>query len=191
VGRYVVSGRNGWVAVIAPVAGLVLAVVFEEVLFRAVLFRMVEHVLGSWIALPISAVLFAMAHLSNAGVTSLAVGATAMAGVLFAGAFMATRRLWLPMGIHFAWNWLLDAVFSVPVSGHPSAGLLRSTLAGPDWLTGGAYGVEASVVAFAVISAAALSFVGYAQRRGRIVPPFWRRHPAEVPGEPRTRAKAG
>lgn len=130
----------------------------------------------------LSAVLFGLAHLSNAGLTSLAVANTAMAGMLFAAAFMATRRLWLPMGIHFAWNYLLDAVFSVPVSGHPSTGLLRSTLGGPDWLTGGAYGVEASVIAFAIISAASLYFVALARRRGHIVLPSWQKAQAAERG---------
>jgi len=180
LGRYGVNGRNDWTALLAPLAPLILVVVLEELLFRGVLFRIVEQSLGSYIALSLSAVLFGLAHLSNAAVTVLAVGNTAMAGVLFAAAFMATRRLWLPMGIHFAWNFLLDAVFSVPVSGHPSSGLLRSTLAGPDWLTGGAYGVEASVVAFAVISAASLYFVALARRRGNIVLPFWQT--AHAPG---------
>jgi uncharacterized protein len=175
LGFYGVSGRNDWTAVLTPLAPLILVVVLEELLFRGVLFRIVEQSLGSWIALSLSAVLFGVAHLSNAGVTFLAVGNTAVAGVLFAAAFMATRRLWLPLGIHFAWNFLLDAVFSVPVSGHPSSGLLRSTLAGPDWLTGGAYGVEASVIAFAVISAASVYTVALARHRGHIVPPFWQK----------------
>jgi membrane protease YdiL (CAAX protease family) len=180
LGRYGVSGRNEWTALLTPLAPLILAVVLEEILFRGVLFRIVEQSLGSWIALSMSAVLFALAHLSNAGVTVLAIGNTAMAGVLFAAAFMATRRLWLPMGIHFSWNFLLDAVFSVPVSGHPSSGLLRSALAGPDWLSGGAYGVEASVVALAVISVASVYFVALARRRGHVVLPFWQT--AHVPG---------
>ena len=186
LGSYGVSGHNGWTVLVAPVAELILVVLFEELLFRAVLFRILEQSLGSWIGLSVSGALFAAAHLSNTGVTLLSVGSTAMAGVLMAAAFMVTRRLWLPMGIHFAWNFLLDAVFSVPVSGHPSAGLLRSTLVGPEWLTGGAYGVEASVVAFAFVSAAATYFVALARRRGHIIPPPWRQKSAEEARRPMT-----
>jgi hypothetical protein len=66
----------------------------------------------------------------------------------------------------------LDTVFSVTVSGHPSRGLLQATLAGPDWLSGGAYGVEGSAVALAVVTAASLILISLARRRGHVVLAF-------------------
>ena len=50
------------------------------------------------------------------------------------------------MGMHFAWNYLFDALMSVPVSGHAARGWIQVVPAGPEWLSGGAYGVEGSVV---------------------------------------------
>jgi membrane protease YdiL (CAAX protease family) len=77
LGRYAISGRSDWTTLLTPLAPLILVVVLEEVLFRGVLFRIVEQSLGSWIALSLSGVLFGLAHLSNAAVTVLAVGNTA------------------------------------------------------------------------------------------------------------------
>jgi uncharacterized protein len=175
VGSYRVSGSESWTVMIVPIAELVLVSLFEEILFRGVIFRIIEGSLGSWIGILLSGVIFGLAHLPNGGVPLLAFAATIMAGVMLAAAFMTTRRLWLAVGLHFAWNFEMDAVFSVAVSGHPANGLLHGTLVGADWLTGGAYGVEGSVVALAVVSAASLYFIALARRRGNVVLPFWRR----------------
>jgi hypothetical protein len=91
---------------------------------------------------------------------------TAAASMAFSAAYQISRRLWLPMGMHFAWNYLFSAVFSVSVSGHEAKGLLHSSMSGPDWLSGGAYGVEASAVALLVWAAAAAILLRRADARG-------------------------
>ena len=98
-----------------------------------------------------------------------------MAGVIMAAAYLATRELWVSIGLHFAWNYTMNTVFSVVVSGHPSLGLLQGRLSGPDWLSGGAYGVEGSVVALAVTTFAGLGFLAVVRRQGHLAPPFWRK----------------
>jgi membrane protease YdiL (CAAX protease family) len=175
LGVYQVTGSDRWTVVIVPLAELILVGFLEEILFRGILFRIVEESLGSWISLALSAVLFALAHLANADVTLLAVGVTAVAGVFFAAAYMVTRRLWLCVGIHIAWNFAQGEIFSVTVSGHQSKGLLQGKLVGAEWLTGGAYGAEASVITLLVLSAAGLYLLVKAKRGGHVVLPFWRR----------------
>jgi uncharacterized protein len=98
-------------------------------------------------------------------------------GVLLAAAFMITRRLWLCIGFHIAWNFTQGGVFSAVVSGGQSKGLLQSRMVGPDWLTGGAFGAEGSLVALLVCAAAGITFVGLAINRGKIVPPLWAHRP--------------
>lgn len=175
LGAYQVTGSERWTVVIVPLAELILVGFFEEILFRGILFRIVEASLGSWISLALSAVFFALAHLPNANVTLLAVAVTAVAGAFFSAAYMVTRRLWLCAGIHIAWNFAQGEIFSVTVSGHESKGLLQGKLVGAEWLTGGAYGAEASVVTLVVISAAGLYLVAKAKREGHVVLPYWRR----------------
>jgi hypothetical protein len=170
LGVYQVTGSNGWAPVIATVPAFVLAAVLEEVVMRGIVFRILEQWLGSWIALACSAALFGLLHLINPGATLLNAGAIMLeAGVMLAAAFMLTRRLWLCIGIHFAWNFTQGGIFSGAVSGGVAPGLLQARVVGPQWLTGGAFGVEASVVALVLCSAAGLLLLTAARRRDRII----------------------
>jgi uncharacterized protein len=174
LGAYQITGNNGWLIMLAAVPASILSGVLEEVVIRGVVFRILEQWLGSWVALAISAVIFGVLHLLNPGATLLNAAAISIeAGVLLAAAFMLTRRLWLCIGIHIAWNFTQGGVFSVAVSGGQSKGLLQSRMVGPDWLTGGTFGAEASVVALAVCAAAGIVLVLLAIRKGNVVPPFW------------------
>jgi len=77
---------------------------------------------------------------------------------------MLTRRLWLCTAIHLAWNYVQGAVYSVAVSGTTQHGLLIGRMDGPDWLTGGSFGAEASLPAVLVCGAAGLILLRMAHR---------------------------
>jgi membrane protease YdiL (CAAX protease family) len=166
-GSYRIVGIGDSSRLAKAAAEMLLVALAEEIVFRGVLFRIPERALGTRAALILSGVLFALAHLPNEHITVLAVANTAVAGLLFTAAYLVTRRLWLPVGFHFAWNFLSDAVFSLPTSGHPANGLLLGSLSGPEWLSGGAYGVEASAVTLAALAAATVVLMLLARRRGR------------------------
>jgi membrane protease YdiL (CAAX protease family) len=168
LGSYHILGMDSVAVLVKPFAEMAMVAVVEEILFRGVLFRIPERSLGSWAALVISSAIFALAHVPNAGVTVLAVAATVLAGVVFAAAYMATRRLWLPVGLHFGWNYISDAVFSVPTSGQAAKGLLHGQLSGPVWLSGGEYGVEGSVLTVVAMLVAALYLLRLAAGRGQV-----------------------
>jgi uncharacterized protein len=171
VGAYQATGNNGWQTMLAILPVCMLSGILEEVVFRGVVFRILEQWLGSWIALCISAAIFGALHLFNPGATLLNAAAISIeGGVLLAAAYMLTRRLWLCIGIHIAWNFTQGGVFSVAVSGSASKGLLRSRMVGPDWLTGGTFGAEASVVALAVCAVAGIVLVFLAIRKGNVNP---------------------
>jgi len=179
LGAYQITGNNGWLVMLASLPAAILSGVLEEVLIRGVVFRILERWLGSWVALAISAVIFGVLHLLNPGATLLNAAAISIeAGVLLAAAFMLTRRLWLCIGTHIAWNFTQGGVFSVAVSGGQSKGLLQSRMAGPDWLTGGTFGAEASVVALTVCAAAGVVLMVLAIRKGNVILPFWVGKPA-------------
>ncbi len=169
-GMYRVTGTGDWAVLLKSASEMVFVAMVEEILFRGVLFRLPERSLGSWTALVVSGVIFALAHIPNDNVTLIAVANTAVAGLLFAAAYLATRRLWLPIGMHFAWNFVSDGLFSLPTSGHPARGLLQGQLTGPEWLTGGAYGLEASALTFVVMSIATVLLLRRAARAGHILP---------------------
>jgi membrane protease YdiL (CAAX protease family) len=178
LGSYRASGTNPWSVLIPPLTTALTAGFLEEILFRGILFRIVEESLGTWSALLISALLFGLLHLGNPNATLAgAVAIIIEAGILLAAAYMLTRRLWMAIGIHFAWNFVQGGIFGVAVSGNPTPGLLQGALTGPAWLSGGAFGAEASVVAVVLCLGVGLYFIARAIQRGQVVQPPWRRAP--------------
>jgi membrane protease YdiL (CAAX protease family) len=178
LGLYSVGGLNHPSTLVLSLSVSMISGFVEEVLFRGVLYRIVEESLGTWVALGISAALFGLLHMGNPNATIGGALAIAVeAGVLLAAAYAYTRRLWLPIGIHFAWNFVQGGVFGVAVSGNEIPGLLQGRLTGPEWLSGGAFGAEASVVAVVLCLAAGIFFISKVIQREQIVKPFWRRTP--------------
>lgn len=184
LGYYRVTGVNGWAAVAAPLAMALGSGYAEEIIFRGVFFRIVEEGLGTWIALLLSSAFFGLVHMANPNASpASAVAIMLEAGVLLGAAFILTRRLWLAIGIHFAWNFTQGGIFGVNVSGYEFAGYLRSELSGPDLLSGGSrVGAEGSVFALIFCLAVATWFLVVSRRRGRFVAPFWKRPGRTVPG---------
>lgn len=100
------------------------------------------------LAVLLSALAFGCIHLSNPGATPLSVFGNALGGVVYGMAFLLAGSLWLPIGLHFAWNFVQGPVLGFPVSGMAAGGLQQVRDLGPAWLTGGAYGPEAGLVGF-------------------------------------------
>jgi membrane protease YdiL (CAAX protease family) len=185
LGVFQITGKNSWQIMLAILPASILSGVLEEVLIRGIVFRILERWLGSWVALGISAVIFGVLHLLNPGATLLDAAAISIeAGVLLAAAYMLTRRLWLCIGTHVAWNFTQGGIFSVSVSGGTSKGLFQSRMVGPDWLTGGAFGAEASVVALVVCLAAGIVLLILAIKKGNVVPLFQSSTPAPEARQP-------
>ena len=177
LGYYRIQGLNPWRYMLPAIAMALSSGIFEELLFRGVLFRSVETWLGSWAALVVSSLVFGITHLMNPqGTLEGALYIAVEAGVLLAAAFMLTRRLWLCMGFHVAWNYTQSAIFSSIVSGNDATqGLIRSTIKGPDLLTGGSFGLESSILALTLCTTAGVVMLVMAVKRGKIVPPAWKR----------------
>jgi hypothetical protein len=97
---------------------------------------------------------------------------------------MLTRSLWLPMGIHAAWNFAQGEIFDIPVSGISPHGLLIARLSGSPLLTGNGFGLEASPIAISVATAAGVWLVAVAVRRGELVQPRWVRRRLALSGSP-------
>ncbi|MEE4154935.1 MAG: CPBP family intramembrane glutamic endopeptidase [Erythrobacter sp.] len=176
-GVYRITGwgtLQGWVGFFMA-AGVVAGFV-EEVIFRGIIFRWIEELAGSWAALGVSAALFGLAHIANDNATVFSSIAIAIeAGVLLGAAYMLTRSLWLAIGIHAGWNLTQGLIFDVSVSGNAVDGIVEAELTGPAWLSGGAFGLEASVIALVVATGAGLIMLRMAARRGQITPPMWSR----------------
>ena len=124
--------------------------VAEEVLFRGFIFQRLIAGLGEWPAQLILAGYFLLTHLNNPGMTGdvkiLAGINIFLASLMFGLAFIRTKSLAMPLGLHFLANMMQGGVLGFGVSGTDQSGLFKPVFAGvPGWLTGGPFGLEASV----------------------------------------------
>jgi membrane protease YdiL (CAAX protease family) len=173
LGYYTIAGTNALAVVFVSLANDGAGAFVEEIVLRAIVFRITEERLGTWVALAISVVLFALLHLAspNATLTSTVVVGVE-GGVLLSAAYVLTRRLWLPIGIHFGWDFSQDAIFGV---GNGAKGLVEGDLSGPALLSGGSAGIEGSVVALLLCVVVGAYLLVRAGRQGDLLAPSWNR----------------
>jgi uncharacterized protein len=134
---------------------LTVGATYEELSFRGYAFQRLTDAVGPTASIALFSVWFGAVHLWNphsGGILSWAFFNTIAVGALFAVAYLRTRALWMPIGMHFGWNFALGTVFGLPVSGLDLFSVLvHGKALGPKWLTGGNYGIEASATGAAVI----------------------------------------
>jgi len=173
-----INGRNRLCCkvLVKDLIGMTIVAAFlEELLFRGILFRFVEEFAGTWAALIATSGLFGLAHITNANATwTSSIAIMVEAGMLLGGAYVLARNLWVPMGLHAAWNFTQGFVFDVPVSGNDMHGLVQAKLSGPVLLSGGAFGLEASMIGVVLSIPLGLILIWLAGRRGRLVQPRWK-----------------
>ena len=145
--------------------------IWEEVTFRGLLFRSIERTGGTWVGVVVSALVFGALHGLNPNASLLASAAIVVeSGLMLAFAYVATRTLWLPIGIHFGWNFTEDYLFGVRVSGHAARqAVFTGSLLGTPTFTGGEYGVEATLPAVILGCTVATVFIYLAYRRRELV----------------------
>jgi uncharacterized protein len=170
------KGYAGLAFVVPTLAMATVSGVGEELIFRGGVFRLLEDSFGTAAALLVSSLLFGFMHAANPHATLLSSVAIALeAGLLLGAAYCVCRSLWLPIGLHFGWNFTEGGVLGAAVSGfNVKSGMFPMPLTGPDYMTGGAFGPEASLVTFCVCLAAGLILVYAARRRGHWIPAGFR-----------------
>lgn len=137
---------------VAVILTLIVGALAEELMFRGFPFQHLEKGIGTVQAVVVLSVFYAFLHMLNPGATVWGIANTFLLGVLFTVAYLRTRALWLPWGIHFGWNATLGLLFGLPVSGIRSFNLWIYTQPyGPKWLTGDFYGIEAAATGTAAI----------------------------------------
>ncbi|MFN0205327.1 MAG: lysostaphin resistance A-like protein [Planctomycetota bacterium] len=158
---------------------IAIAAVLEELVYRCLLFRLLERALGTGIALAVQALIFAVWHLENVDqgasrdVVTMLVSVTLL-GLLWAVLFVLARNLWVVAAHHAAWN------FTILLSGVPLSGIedwralapFESRYAGPDWLTGGMFGPESSLLVIVSTTVAVVLLLRAARRRGAFLRPM-------------------
>jgi uncharacterized protein len=164
-----IADRSTWAMLI--VRGLAIAVdssVIEEILLRGLVLRILAEGLGRWWALAVSSLLFGVLHIANPHSSVIVALALAIeAGFMLGVAYLWTERLWLPIGLHAAWNFALAAVFGGALSGNEVSAIIDAKLVGPEWISGGAFGIEGSLLSTIICSAAGIAILQAMLRQPR------------------------
>jgi len=139
---------------------LLLAAAWEEITFRGYGMQRLIEAVGEPGGVLVFSALFALVHMANPGTTTLSSVNTFLAGILLSLAYLKTRALWLPIALHWSWNFLQGQIFSLPISGFNFAPrLFKTEVSGPEWISGGSYGPEGSIV-LTVVCVLAILWVG-------------------------------
>lgn len=177
IGVYHEIARNVHFSPFLPLILFLFVGIAEETVFRGYIFQTLERRWGSGVALVASSLIFGFAHAGNPGphesIWHHLAGPAFIcleAGLPLSASYMATRRLWLPIGIHWAWNFFEGPIYGADVSGLTLRTLYQAKFTGPFFLTGGSFGPEASVIALVVGTFAGLLLLRVAIRAGQ-----WRR----------------
>ena len=161
------AGTDSPAGIFAAFIGFLMVAVGEEIIFRGVLFRWIDEKWGFLAALIASSLLFGLMHIFQPGATLWSSFAIAIeAGLLLGAAYKYSGTLWLPIGIHWAWNFTQGNIFGIAVSGSDAGvSLIQPSITGPDLLTGGVFGAEASIIAVIIGLALSIWFIRTILRR--------------------------
>jgi uncharacterized protein len=183
-GGFTVVSINPVSFIIIPLTVAFTVAIFEEILIRGIIFRIMEEKLGSYIALIISALLFGVLHLPNPGSTFVSALCIAVeAGILLGAAYIYKRNLWFPIAIHFAWNFMQSGVFGAVTSGNENTtSLLTSKIEGAELITGGQFGPEGTIQAFVFCLTAGLILMILNHKQNKLVKPYWKKQKEHTAG---------
>jgi membrane protease YdiL (CAAX protease family) len=128
----------------------------EELIFRGYVLQTLVSGLNLFWGVVISSLYFGIEHLSNPHSSWMSTAGIVIIGLFFAYGYLRTGQLWLPIGLHFGWNFFENALFGFPVSGFDRPGLFHINVSGPELWTGGAFGPEAGLLMIPVCLIGAL-----------------------------------
>lgn len=134
----------------------------EELAFRGYIMQRLAWAWGMPAAVVVSSLIFGLVHALNPDAHVLGVLSICLAGFLYAAAYLVSRTLWLPIGLHMAWNLVEMHILGFPGSGHVEPSVMQSTVQGPEIMTGGAFGPEGGLISLGIsLAGIAILFVGY------------------------------
>jgi CAAX protease family protein len=175
-GTFLVMSLNSSSALVQPFAFALTAGFVAEIILIGVLFRLLEQQIGTVLSLIAFIMLFGILHVNVKGATSISIGATAMqAGLLLPASYVFSRNLWLPIFLHFGWDFAEPGIFGgINPSTSLTGGLLTSKIAGNPLLTGGPTGPQNSLSSLVVCLVLGLILLFLAKRKNNLKSPYWR-----------------
>jgi len=176
-GSYAVVRINPASTLINPFAFALTAGFVAEILIIGVVFRLLEEQSGTVISLTVFIILFAVLHVNSKGATFVSVGATAIqAGFMLPAAYVFSRSLWLPIFLHFSWDFAEPGIFGgINPSSSLTQSLFTSKITGHPLITGGENGPQGSLESLLLCLLTGLIFLLLAKRKNNLIKPNWKR----------------
>jgi hypothetical protein len=175
-GNFQIISVNPFSSIITPFAIAFSVAIFEETLLRGIIFRIVEEKLGSYNSLLISAIIFGSVHLINPDssiISSICIG---IVGFMFGASYIYSRSLWLPIGIHFSWNFVQSGIFGAITSGNEkTSSLFNTNISGTELITGGAFGPEGTIQAILFWLLVSIIFMVLITKQNKLIKPYWKK----------------
>ena len=174
-GTFLVVNVNPISVLISPFAFALTAGFVAEIIMIGIVFRLLEQQTGTVVALLVFIILFAILHINAKGATVISVGATAMqAGFLLPAAYVFSRSLWLPVFLHFGWDFAEPGIFGgINPSSSLTQGLFTSKIAGNSLLTGAETGPQDSLTSLLLCLITGIIFLFLAKRKNNLIKPKW------------------
>ena len=175
-GTFLIVNINPVSTLISPFAFALTAGFVAEIILIGIVFRLLEQQTGTVIALFIFIILFAILHINVKGATIISISATAMqAGLLLPAAYVYSRTLWLPIFLHFGWDFAEPGIFGgINPSASLTQGLLTSKIAGNPLFTGGETGPQDSLSSLLLCLLSGLIFLSLAKQKNNLIKPQWK-----------------
>ncbi len=175
MGHYSILYINPVTFVIPGFMAALTAGFVAELLLCGIIFRLTEEKLGTVIALIISTLIFAIAHGSVEGATFISICATTVqAAIMLNAAYIFSRSLWLPIFLHFSWDFAEPAIYGAVNPGiSVLKSLFESKITGPAILSGGQFGPQNSIQSFVLCSITAFIFLRLAKQKNNFIKPYW------------------
>lgn len=170
--RVTISGPAIITLLAGPLAVTALVAYWEELVFRGYLLQNMADGMGMTRAVLVSCLVYGLVHAANPNATLLSSAIIVLFGFLRIYGYLGTQQLWLSMGMHWGWNFFQATVFGYAASGHAEERvLIAHGSAGPDWLSGGAFGPEGSLLTVPVVLAALWVMRAWSRRPGPVSRP--------------------
>ena len=149
---------------------LFVAVAFnEELIFRGYILGNLMLSMNRWVALLVSSVFFSLLHMGNAHFTLLGFFSILFAGLLLGLPYIFTRSLWLPIALHFSWNYFQGTIFGFSVSGNAEYSLIRQSRQTDTMWNGGEFGFEGSILAVGFLAIAIAAMIVFYRRKEKLL----------------------
>jgi uncharacterized protein len=174
-GDFRIISVNPFSSIITPLAVAFSVAIFEETLLRGIVFRIVEEKLGSYISLLISAIIFGAAHLLNPDSSLISSVCIGIVGFVLGASYIYSRSLWLPIAIHFSWNFVQSGIFGAITSGNEQTNSLFNThISGAELITGGAFGPEGTIQAILFWLLVSIILMVLITKQDKLIKPYWK-----------------